>query len=862
MPPMVVSPFPKERFSKRQSPQRWFSKCAGICLSLASIVGGLSPEARAAGEVFPNLGGMLSPGLDQPDKPFSYFWHPSDIIGTYLSPAATQITPEGYLYNGFGDLMFFLGNPPEPVNQRIRTLYQGSLPIVQYEIERDQILYKFTTFASDLGGPLERLPVNFVRVEARNLATEPRTGFVSSAYRFAAPTVDFRGTPDYRFSQNIGALPKQLTDGQVQFNPAWKYSVKADSLQRDGRVLYLFPDDPQPYQTSLSLGRRAQSGVRFLSGQIEMGPVEESSPDPTMPLGFVTYRLNLKPGETKSVDFKYPIVPLPEDSDEIAQVRAASYDAEFKRVVRFWENQVANKIPLHFPEVKVQEALLANTCYALLSVNQVENTIIPVCNKFQYNSHPMGYVTSHIVMALAEFGYLDLAKEGALYDLKLQSPNGQWGNGRYWGYFGENAITWGRVYELTRDKKFLEQIFPGLMLGARRMEEVIAGDPEGVIPPTTLDDDEMLQETRFTGQNIRTLQGLLYSIDMARALHASADEEYLKKFYEKYRAAFDRILEKQTAKSKGYIPPALDVTIQGNDWDNLQLLYPKPLFEPFDTRITSTISHTRDRYHEGILPYLVPYVIGEADGKPEFSTRNGLHYWQSFNNSFSALVRGSQQDQIDAVQDLYAILLHTTSTHAPQEYGTLPWGTRDFSMPSNITPMMATSARLMSLLRTMLVREDADKLCLLSAVSPSWLKKGEEIKAENLPTVFGTTSLALKSEDSAWTITLANQFDIAPREMTLRIPWFIKATAIEVDGKPAKLPSSTPDRPLEITLPLDAKTVKIVGTSDPAWAETFSYESLVSQYKKTYAKAYEHFLKTGEVEVRPDSQIGFGLKAP
>ncbi len=69
------------------------------------------------------------------------------------------------------------------------------------------------------------------------------------------------------------------------------------------------------------------------------------------------------------------------------------------------------------------------TCYALLSVNEVENTIVPVCNKFQYNGHPMGYVTSHIVMALAESGYQDLAMEGALYDVKLQSPNGQWGNG-------------------------------------------------------------------------------------------------------------------------------------------------------------------------------------------------------------------------------------------------------------------------------------------------------------------------------------------------------------------------------------------------------------------------------------------------
>jgi hypothetical protein len=60
-------------------------------------------------------GGMLDPAIDSPGEPFSYFWHPNDTIGTLFAPVATEITPEGYLYTGFGELMFFVGNPPEPV---------------------------------------------------------------------------------------------------------------------------------------------------------------------------------------------------------------------------------------------------------------------------------------------------------------------------------------------------------------------------------------------------------------------------------------------------------------------------------------------------------------------------------------------------------------------------------------------------------------------------------------------------------------------------------------------------------------------------------------------------------------------------
>ena len=558
--------------------------CRQFLLPGAALLG-IAAGLQAEPDIIPSMGGMVSPEIDEPGKPFSYFRNPTDILGTYLAPAASQVTPEGFVYNGFGDLMFFIGNPPVPVNQRIRTLRDGVLPIVEYSIEKEGVRYAFTMFASDLGGPLERLPVNFIRIEARNLTDEPRTVFMSSAYRFTPPTLDSRGEPEYRFLQNFGALPQRFTAGQTKFDPSWRYSSAADSLVRNGRVLYLFPEDPVPFQKSLSLGRRAQSGARYLSGQIEMGKAERSSAKPEIPVGLVTYKLTLSAGESQTIDLKYPIVPLPENSEEISQVKSASFDQELERVLRFWKTKVSEKIPLFFPEEKVQQALVANTCYLLLALNQLEGTIFPVCNKFQYNSHPNGYVTSHIVMGLGEIGYPGLATEAALYDVRIQAPNGQWGNGRYWGYFGEIAITWGRIWELTRDREFLKKVFPSLMRGARRMEEVVREDPHGVLPPISLDDDEMLQETRFTGQNVRTLQGLLYAMEMARALDAKGDVEFLSEFYTRLRSAFDKLMEEQTKKTGGYIPPAMDVTTGGNDWDNLQLLHPVPLYDSFDPRI-------------------------------------------------------------------------------------------------------------------------------------------------------------------------------------------------------------------------------------------------------------------------------------
>jgi hypothetical protein len=82
--------------------------------------------------------GMLDPDrMDPPERPFSYFANPNDLLGAWGAPVGSEVTPEGYVFTGFGELMFFTGNPPEPVHARIRTLHRGYLPIVESAIRFD-----------------------------------------------------------------------------------------------------------------------------------------------------------------------------------------------------------------------------------------------------------------------------------------------------------------------------------------------------------------------------------------------------------------------------------------------------------------------------------------------------------------------------------------------------------------------------------------------------------------------------------------------------------------------------------------------------------------------------------------------------
>jgi hypothetical protein len=97
---------------------------------------------------------MVNPDIDRPDEPFSYFSQPTDVIGVMSAPSATEITPEGFLYSGYGELMFFTGPERKPISARIRTLEQGYLPIVSYTVHDQGIDYVFTAFAAQI--PIRR----------------------------------------------------------------------------------------------------------------------------------------------------------------------------------------------------------------------------------------------------------------------------------------------------------------------------------------------------------------------------------------------------------------------------------------------------------------------------------------------------------------------------------------------------------------------------------------------------------------------------------------------------------------------------------------------------------------------------------
>lgn len=821
----------KERHKMRDRSVRR-NMAATALLFVLLILSGLLP---AGGQI---LGGMHNPSIDTPGEPFSYFWHPTDVLGTLFAPVASEVTPEGYVYNGFGELMFFVGNPPQPLEQRIKTLERGYLPIVQYQVKRDHLTYRFTLMASDLGGPLEGVPVNFVRVDIRNETADAHTGFLTSAFRVQPPQTRLAPPNDFRFRQKFGLIPSRLTAGQTEFNPEWKYSFTDTSLVRDGSILYSFPQDASLLQTSMT---QRDSGIRvqrFLSGQIEKQRGKDTL-TPDTPMGLVQYRFTLKPGGAKELMFKLPLAPLPEYSPESQLLDAARYDREHEKQASFWINMVGKKTPIIIPEDKVQQSLLANTIYSLLAIDKVGDNYIPNVNKFQYHTY-FPTDTSLMAVSLDDMGQTTVARNILLYGTKAMAPDGSIVlEHDLWESFGHILWAWNRHYELTKDHAFVAQVYPSVVKAMNWEMNLTAKDSLGLMPPASIFDDAQLKDCHQTGQDLWTLDGILAAVQMAKELEKAEDAARFQAEYERFRAAFDKALALQTVKTGGYVPPALDHTLAGNDWDNLHLLYPEPLFDPSDPRVAATDTKVRASFKEGILPYIWPNALSERNGKYAFEETARLHYWHTPDIAENELVSGRPEAQREIVKDLYALLVHTTSTHATQEFGAFPWSTRDY-MPENILPDGSTSAVLVELVRNMLVREYKNELHLFSAVSPDWIGAGKSIDVTEEPTNFGPVSASMRLANNVLMVQLSNQFRSPPAKIIVHIPWFYEVMSAQVDGHSVAVHSGG------IEVSPEAKSIELRGRMRGGNL-ILSYNDAVKEYKAEYAHRYTKYLQTGQI---------------
>jgi len=727
-----------------------------------------------------------------------------DVIGFMDCREGTEITPEGYLYTGYGELMFFYGSPPCPVNQRVKTLYKGYLPIVEYSFENEGVRYSVTLFAYTLDGTPETDLINFIRVKLENLTQNPRTVYWTVGTRYTAESNNGRGIPDHRFRRpaepaRVGTYEQE---GE-EFSPEWEYTYEEGMMLRGGKVFYFFPE------------AASKSKWITLKRQYEE---EWKNPTilPTTPVGLVKFKITLKPKEQKSLDFKMPYRPISLSEDALDPTRKADFEDYFKKTVDFWENIFSQGMKISIPEEKVVNTFKASLVYDLIARDKIDDDHVQKVNEFQYDAFWLRD-SSYIVRAYDVTGYHKIAEQCLNFFLKWQPEDGNFlsQNGQYDGW-GQSLWAIGQHYLITRDQEFARRFLPPVEKAMNWLSQQRKNDPLHIMPVTTPGDNELITG-HVTGHNFWALAGIKQVIAMAEDLGESELAERFRLEHDDYLKHFRQALKGITEKSEGYIPPGLD-ELGGQDWGNLLAVYPVQILSPFDPLVTKTLEVARSKYREGIMTYW---------------NEEYLHLYLTLKNTETEVIRGEQEN---VLKEFYSILAHTSSTQAGFEWSILAWGDRDFG--HNLSPHGWFAAKFRTLLRNMLVREQGKDLHLLSVISPFWVREDQRLEIKDAPTDFGIVNFSLECGKDEAHLKLDTKFREEPEKTILHIPWFAEVKEALVDGQKINV-----DGDILLLNPqtkaVDLKwSLKLVGA--------MNYEHFVQEYKKEYRVKYKEFLEKGK----------------
>ncbi len=747
---------------------------------------------------------MVDPDIDKPDEPFSYFAYPVDVVGMVDSREGTEVTPEGYLFTGYGELLFFTGSPPQPVNQRVKTLYRDHFPAVQYSFIQEEVEYSVTFFAFTLDGHPESELVNFIRIQFKNLSQDPRTVFWWVGSRYTAESSNARGLPDHRFRRPAEAVqPGFYEQAGVEFSPEWEYSFQDGMMLRDGKAFYFFPEEitHSKWITLKTPYKDTYKKPHIL---------------PTTPVGLIRYEISLKPEEKKSIDLKMPYAPLPLEDEVCKTVKRARFDELFQDMIEFWEFVFSQGMNISLPEDKVVDTFKASLIYDLIARDKIGDDFIQKVNEFQYDAFWLRD-SAYIVRSYDVTGYHKIAEQCLDFFLDWQREDGNFVSqqGQLDGW-GQALWAIGQHFEMTHDLDFAKRFFPAVEKAVFWLSKARAEDPLNIMPITTPGDNELITG-HVTGHNFWALGGLKKAIKLAEGLGKTEEALIFRHEYEDYLKHFIQALVAITEKTDGYIPPGLDES-GGQDWGNLMAVYPVQILEPTHPWVTKTLELSRAKYEEGIMTY--------GDGR-------WLHLYLTMKNTETQVIRGEQEKALD---EFYSILLHTSSTHAGFEYSILPWGDRDFR--HNLSPHGWFAAKYRILLRNMLLREEGKNLHLCSVLSPSWLREDQGIEVTDAPTNFGSLNFYFTAEKGAGRIILNPKFRDKPEEIILHLPYFVEASEASVDGQKHPIDGNL--------LRFSPETKEVVIKWEKKLIGAMSYDFYVQEYKQKYRAKFKEFLEKGE----------------
>jgi len=359
------------------------------------------------------------------------------------------------------------------------------------------------------------------------------------------------------------------------------------------------------------------------------------------------------------------------------------------------------------------------------------------------------------VMELEEAGFMDTAAKAVELYLVRQRDDGRFESQKnQFDANGQAVWTLWQYYRMTRDRKFLERVYPQMLRAVRWTMKARRTTPSpltGVLPTAPADGECLwAAKNHIVGYDIWNLRGMLCTADAAEILGKTEKAKELLAEAQAYRKDIDAAWQQTGVK---HFPPSWETV--GTHWGNTETLWPTELFARNDPRVAALSRHVRKDFAGGFIEGTIQW---KGTGRVE-----AIHPYMGAYTTMVDLIRG---DHEQVVEDFYWYLLHSTAAHAFPEgiyyKKRMAW--------SHTIPHVTGACNYAIMLRHMLVHEAGDELHLLTAVPDWWLGDGKEIQVKRLPTHFGIMNMTVRGTKQGVKVELDGPKRNPPKRIVLALP--------------------------------------------------------------------------------------------
>ena len=602
---------------------------------------------------------------------------------------------------------------------------------------------------------------------------------------------------------NTSSKPQQgrlfLAIRPLQINPPWQFGglspIKSMALRKEpfgsaiqvnGETLYISMTQPGAF------------GVRAF----DRGDVVEDLARGKMPAAqqlqntgdyissALAYDFNLEPGGQTNVVVAVPLHNRTENLESFA--KKGQYDVyppdeafrvRLEESCYFWRDQI-DKVVFHVPDQAVENTVKSQLPYILINLDGV--SIQPGSRNYNRSWIRDGSLTSSAMLRMGLIEpvhvfldwYAERVQPDGLVPPILNNDgtvNGGFGSNLEYDSQGEFIYAIMEFYRLTGDRAFVEKHFNRIHLAmqfmAKLREKTTAPGymndmpmPErfaGILPPS-YSHEGYSPPAHSYWDDFFALKGWKDGREAAELMGRKDVAEWAEQQYKLLRDSLKQSIEKTAEfKKLDYVPASADkgdmdvtsTTIAFYPCREQDIFEQAPLQKAYEKYFNEVMDRKKPGWSSGYTPYEVRNV--------------------------AALVDLGHKDRAIALLD------YLNSCRRPPAWNHLAEVVLgDPRMGSYIGDMPHTwvGSGYVNAIRVLLIREQDGQLQLLRGIPESWVRDGQGVLLEKMPTYFGPLNMKARAEGNKLTIDLALAARTSPAGVEIYWPLEGKPVRVTVDG--------------------------------------------------------------------------------